>query len=87
VKIDLLWTVKNWLEYQELTHAIHIACKTCAMDITKSPVSLESEHKPFIIISTKTMEQVKQYLKGLQSVYLAHTVSLSLFLYLFISPN
>ncbi|XP_021937532.1 growth/differentiation factor 8 [Zootermopsis nevadensis] len=57
VKIDLLWTVKNWLEYQELTHAIHIACKTCAMEITKSPVSLESEHKPFIIISTNAMKK------------------------------
>jgi hypothetical protein len=43
------------------------------MDITKSPVSLESEHKPFIIISTKTMQQVKQNLKVLQSVYLACT--------------
>ncbi|GFG39459.1 hypothetical protein Cfor_08408, partial [Coptotermes formosanus] len=56
MKISLIWTVKSWLEYQELTHVIHIACKTCAMT-TKSPVSLESEHKSFIIISTKTTKQ------------------------------
>lgn len=59
MRINLIWTVKSWLEYQELTHVIHIACKTCAMMITKSPVSLEPEHKPFIIISTQTTTQVK----------------------------
>jgi hypothetical protein len=56
MRINLIWTVKSWLEYQELTHVIHIACKTCAMMITQSPVSLEPEHKPFIIISTKTTQ-------------------------------
>ncbi|XP_069693050.1 growth/differentiation factor 8 [Periplaneta americana] len=57
MKIDLLWTVKIWLEYQELTHAINVECKTCIMDVNKSPVALESEHKPFIIISTKTVKK------------------------------
>lgn len=59
MKINLIWTVKSWLEYQELTHVIQIACKTCAMMISKSPVSLEPERKPFIIIRTQTTTQVK----------------------------
>ncbi|PSN47866.1 hypothetical protein C0J52_01260 [Blattella germanica] len=57
VKIDLKSAVINWLEFQELIHAIHVACKTCVMDITQSPVSSEGEHKPFVIINTKTVKK------------------------------
>ena len=58
IKLDVVWAVKNWLEYQELVHGFHIECSTC----DTPPVALEAAHKPFIIINTKTVKKVQRTL-------------------------
>ncbi|XP_046405652.1 inhibin beta C chain [Ischnura elegans] len=52
VKINLLWAVKQWLEYSELPHTIHVACKTCGT--SKTPISLLPENRPFLVMSTNS---------------------------------
>jgi TGF-beta receptor, other len=49
-KIDIEWPVKNWVEFHSLEHAIEISCETC--NLNKIPLSLEHDHKPFIVINT-----------------------------------
>lgn len=51
--MDVTYIIKNWLELQDSpTHAINIACKTCGMDKTKSPISFNPNLKPFLVIYT-----------------------------------
>jgi TGF-beta receptor len=50
VKIDLNWSVRNWLQYEELTHVVQIACKTCGPKHV--PIGLKNDRKPFIVIDT-----------------------------------
>ncbi|CAG2053230.1 unnamed protein product [Timema podura] len=57
VKIDMAWVVKNWLEYQELFHAIFIECKSCGMEVARSPISLQPDRKPFLIIRTSSVNK------------------------------
>ncbi|XP_019873441.1 inhibin beta chain [Aethina tumida] len=53
LKVDVTYIIKNWLELQDSpTHAINIACKTCGMDKTKSPISFNPNLKPFLVIYT-----------------------------------
>ncbi|KAG5676805.1 hypothetical protein PVAND_006613 [Polypedilum vanderplanki] len=49
-KIDIELPVKNWVEFDSLTHTVQISCETC---ISKTlPISLYHDHKPFIVIDT-----------------------------------
>lgn len=58
LKIDVAYVVKNWLEYQDSpTHAINIACKTCGLDIHKSPISFKQTLKPFLVIDTYSQQR------------------------------
>lgn len=59
VKFDLAFVVKNWLEYRELSHAIQVVCTTCS-DSSKAPVSLEPDHKPFLIVNTDTLSKSRR---------------------------
>lgn len=59
VKFDLAFVVKNWLEYRELSHAIQVVCTTCS-DLSKAPISLEPDHKPFLVINTDTLTKSRR---------------------------
>lgn len=52
MKINILWAVKNWLEYKETSHVLNVACKTCGMNANLSPISSEAALKPFLVIYT-----------------------------------
>lgn len=53
LKIDVTYVIRNWLEYQDSpTHAINVACKTCGMDSSNSPISFKNTLKPFLVIYT-----------------------------------
>lgn len=60
IKIDLAWAVKNWFQYHELTHVIHVSCKNCELDATQSPFDIGEIHKPFIVIDTSTRSKGKR---------------------------
>nr|CAD7400752.1 unnamed protein product [Timema cristinae] len=74
VKIDLAWVVKNWLEYQELIHALFIECKSCANEVARSPISLQPDRKPFLIIRTSSVNKLAVHLQNLEHKisYLRH---------------
>lgn len=52
IKINIAWAVKNWIEYSETNHVLSVACKTCGMDINSSPIELDQDLKPFLVIYT-----------------------------------
>lgn len=53
IRVDVTSVIKNWLMYQDSpTHAIAVACKTCGMDMQKSPISFKPSFKPFLMIRT-----------------------------------
>ncbi|GLV43047.1 dawdle [Carabus blaptoides fortunei] len=52
IKINIAWAVKNWIEYSETNHVLSVACKTCGMDIHASPIELDKDLKPFLVIYT-----------------------------------
>lgn len=57
LKVDVTYVVKNWLEYQDSpTHAISVACKTCGMEKSQSPISF-SQEKPFLVIYTHSQHR------------------------------
>lgn len=67
LKINIAWPVKNWLEYKEVSHVINVACKTCGMNASLSPISSQHDLKPFLVIHTygqpraRFQRRVKRY--------------------------
>jgi TGF-beta receptor, other len=57
-KIDIAWPVKNWVEYQDLSHTIQLICETCSGG--KLPISNHNDHKPFIVIDTFPQQTVSR---------------------------
>lgn len=56
--MNVAYVIKNWLDYQETpTHALNIECKTCGMQINKSPISFKSTLKPFLLIDTYSQQR------------------------------
>lgn len=62
-KIDIAWPVKNWVEYHELSHTIHIACETCSA--RHLPISLHNDRKPFIVIDTFPQRTVSRQTRSI----------------------
>lgn len=52
MRADIAPSVREWLQYNEFNHSINVACKTCGMDVSESPISHKTEHKLFLVIST-----------------------------------
>lgn len=52
LKINIAWAVKNWLEYKQMNHVLNVACKTCGMNASLSPISSQQALKPFLVIYT-----------------------------------
>ncbi|XP_044741779.1 growth/differentiation factor 8 [Chrysoperla carnea] len=52
IRADIAPSVREWLQYNEYNHSINVACKTCGMDVSESPISHKTEHKLFLVIST-----------------------------------
>ncbi|KAK6620057.1 hypothetical protein RUM44_006457 [Polyplax serrata] len=53
IKLDILETVRKWLELNTRRHVIQVMCKTCGYLWPWTPVSLKNERLPFLVINTE----------------------------------
>uniref|UniRef100_A0A1B6DX80 TGF-beta family profile domain-containing protein n=1 Tax=Clastoptera arizonana TaxID=38151 RepID=A0A1B6DX80_9HEMI len=58
-KFDIVLEVKNWLEYNDLSHAIQIVCISCDKD-SELQIALKEKHRPFLLITTDPLLKSKR---------------------------
>ncbi|EEB10320.1 Growth/differentiation factor 8 precursor, putative [Pediculus humanus corporis] len=60
IKLDILETVKKWLEQNIRRHTIQVMCKTCGYMRPWTPVSLKTEKLPFLVINTENNKKKRR---------------------------
>lgn len=60
MKIDIAWSIQNWIKYNHLNHIIDISCNTCEKHPSLDLFSLDHDYRPFIVINTHTNRPMKR---------------------------
>ncbi|XP_053959956.1 inhibin beta B chain [Anastrepha ludens] len=65
MKIDIEWPIKRWFGNHDLSHLIHISCRTCDMATMEKMISMNKDYRPFIMVDTQNRRRASRQKRGI----------------------
>ncbi|XP_017477017.1 PREDICTED: inhibin beta B chain [Rhagoletis zephyria] len=65
MKIDIEWPIKRWFGNHDLSHLIHISCRTCDMASMEKMISVNKDYRPFIMVDTQNRRRASRQKRGI----------------------
>uniref|UniRef100_A0A0K8WLJ5 Inhibin beta A chain n=1 Tax=Bactrocera latifrons TaxID=174628 RepID=A0A0K8WLJ5_BACLA len=65
MKIDIEWPIKRWFGNHDLSHLIHISCRTCDMAAMEDMISVDKDYRPFIMVDTRNRRRASRQKRGI----------------------
>uniref|UniRef100_A0A0A1X9X5 Inhibin beta B chain n=1 Tax=Zeugodacus cucurbitae TaxID=28588 RepID=A0A0A1X9X5_ZEUCU len=65
MKIDIEWPIKRWFGNHDLSHLIHISCRTCDMTTMEEMISVDKDYRPFIMVDTRNRKRASRQKRGI----------------------
>ncbi|XP_014095405.1 growth/differentiation factor 8 [Bactrocera oleae] len=65
MKIDIEWPIKRWFGNHDLSHLIHISCRTCDMASMEEMISVDKDYRPFIMVDTRNRRRASRQKRGI----------------------